>query len=104
MTKLDPLDIPEGIYEEQEGHELVRFWVSSGVDHVALNIGLFERDNEPFVWGSVAADIAKHAVRGMMQDDPTQDEQTLYAQIEHAFISRLKEQTNFEGQIKGDCQ
>ena len=102
MTKLDPLDIPDGIYEEQEGRELVRFWISDGVDHVSLKVGLFERDNEPSIWGSVAADIAKHAVRGMVQDDPTRDEQLLYAQIEQAFLERLKEKANFQGQLRGN--
>lgn len=104
MTKLDALDIPDGIYEEQEGHELVRFWISSGVDHLSLNIGLFDRDQEPGVWGSVAADIVKHAVRGMMQDDPTRNEMDLYAEIERAFACRLKEKTKFPGQLRGETQ
>ena len=102
MTKLHPLDLPEGIHEEQEGHELVRFWVSSGVDHVTLNIGLFDSQSEPGIWGTVAADIVKHAVRGMMQDDPSRDERVVYAQIERAFAERLREQTNLEGQLSGD--
>ncbi|MEO1242175.1 MAG: DUF5076 domain-containing protein [Pseudomonadota bacterium] len=102
MPRLDELNIPTGVFEENEGHELVRFWISSGVDHVSLNIGLFDSDEEPSVWGSVAADIAKHAVKAMMQDEPTRNEAALYAEIERAFIGRLKEQTKFEGQLKGD--
>ncbi|WP_425408878.1 DUF5076 domain-containing protein [Hyphococcus sp.] len=102
MAKLDSLDLPDGIHEEQEGHELVRFWISSGVDHVSLNIGLFDNDKEPSVWGTVAADIAKHAVRAMLQDDPTRDEATLYAEIERAFSKRLKAKANFEGQLRGE--
>lgn len=102
MPKLDELNIPAGVFEEDEGHELVRFWISSGVDHVSLNIGLFDSSIEPGVWGSVAADIAKHAVNAMMQDEPTRDEAVLYAEIERAFIDRLKEQTKFEGQLKGN--
>ena len=104
MTKLDSLEIPDGIYEEQEGHELVRFWISSGVDHVTLNVGLFDRDQEPEIWGSIAADIVKHAVRGMLQDDDTRDEKVLFAQIERAFSARFKENVVLEGQLRGDQQ
>jgi len=100
MPKLDELDIPSGVFEEDEGHELVRFWISSGVDHVSLNIGLFDNEKEPSVWGSVAADIAKHAVNAMLQDDPARDKVALYAEIERAFVERLKAQTNFEGELK----
>jgi len=101
MTKLDELEIPSGVFEENEGHELVRFWISSGVDHVSLNIGLFDVEKEPDVWGSVAADIAKHAVNAMLQDDPTRDKNALYAAIERAFSSRLREQVDFSGQLGG---
>ncbi len=102
MTKLDELEIPSGVFEENEGHELVRFWISSGVDHVSLNIGLFDNEKEPSVWGSVAADIVKHAVNAMRQDDPTRDEEALYAAIEQAFSMRLREQTSFSGQLRGE--
>jgi hypothetical protein len=102
MTKLNELEIPLGVFEEDEGFELVRFWISSGVDHVSLKIGLFDTEREPHEWGSVAADIAKHAVRAMLQDDPTRDEAALCATIEQAFAARLRQQTNFSGQLRGE--
>lgn len=102
MTKLHELEIPSGVYEEGEAHELVRFWVGGGTDHVTLNISLFDGEKEPSVWGSVAADIVKHAVNGMLQDDPTRDSNALFAEIERSFVARLKEQTNFTGQLGGN--
>lgn len=101
MPNLRELDNPEGVLEEDEGRELVRFWISSGVDHVSLHIGLFDNDEEPTIWGSVAADIARHAVKAMLQDDPSRDEVALYAEIERAFAERLKEKVNFEGRLSG---
>lgn len=105
MPYLHELGLPDELFEEEErGHELVRFWICDGRDHVVLKVGLFDNDKEPAVWGSVAADIARHAVNAMMQDDPARDAAALYAEIERAFAARLKAQTNLEGQLKSDLQ
>lgn len=101
MTELHQLDIPDGVLEEEVGHEFVRFWVAGGVDHVSLYLGQFRPETEATDWGTIAADIVKHAIRGMLQQDPTRDEVALFAEIERAFLQRLEEQTNIMGQIKG---
>lgn len=102
MADIQELDIPDGIDLNADAHELVRFWVSEGQDHVSLCIGLFEADDEPNVWGSIAADIMRHAVNGMVQEDPGRNAEALLAEIERAFATRLKETTDYTGQLSGD--
>lgn len=101
-TKYDELEVPSGVYENDDGVELVRFWASGGDDHVSLNIGIFPKDEEVEIWGAVCADIALHAVRGMQQDDPTRGSaEQMLAQIEMAFAKHLSESSGQTGQLKG---
>ncbi|MEL6370151.1 MAG: DUF5076 domain-containing protein [Pseudomonadota bacterium] len=102
MTKLHELEIPDGVIDEEEASEFVRFWIGGGEDHVTLNIGAFDSEQEASSWGMIAADIVKHALRGMCQDDPTRDPEKLLAEIEKAFHDRLNETTNVAGQLRGD--
>jgi hypothetical protein len=98
------LSIPPGVEGDAGAVELIRFWISGGADHVNLNVGLFAADDEPTFWGSIIADIAKHAVNAMMQEDPSRDEQVLLAQIESGFAQRLAQTVNFTGQLSGRRQ
>ena len=97
------LDIPLGVNKDGNPQEFVRFWVCDNEDHVSLNIGGFvDNDIEPELWGSILADIAKHAVLGMQQDDPSRGTtEEMFAQIELGFARRLREKVNFSGQIGG---
>ncbi|MEY2884772.1 MAG: hypothetical protein RL490_2496 [Pseudomonadota bacterium] len=100
---LDELLIPPGVYLDGNPTEFVRFWVCDKEDHVSLKIGLFEpKEREPEVWGTVIADICKHAARALMQDDPAHgDFNTIVARIENGFRNRLMKTTNFSGQLQG---
>ena len=104
-TSLKELEIPESIFEdgEAEATEFVRFWVCSGNDHVMLNIGSFKPpEHEPRQWGFIMADIARHAVRGMQQDDPSRGTpEQMLAEIERGFRERLEKALDFSGQLQG---
>lgn len=93
------------VAEEEQGFEAVRFWIAGGNDHVALKLLLDGQENTDVkVWGKIAADIVKHAVRALKQDDPSQDESVMLALIERTFRERLIEETNFSGQLTGKIQ
>jgi hypothetical protein len=107
-VKLDELVIPTSIFDDEEdiADEFVRFWICNGNDHVTLRIGsLGPPEDEPVQWGHIAADIARHAVRGMLQDDPTRGTaEQLFAEIERGFRERLLKDLNFTGQLQGSKQ
>jgi hypothetical protein len=95
------LEIPEGVESDEDADEIVRFWVASGEDLVSLRVGIFGSENEAGHWGMIIADIAKHAVRAMMQMDPSRDPAQLFQEIEEGFFGRLEAVANYTGQIKG---
>lgn len=105
---LEELEIPDSIFGdgETEGTEFVRFWICAGKDHVVLRIGSLQPPNaEPRQWGYIMADIARHAVRGMQQDDPSRGSpEQMFAEIEHGFRERFGQHLSFTGQIQVDKQ
>lgn len=101
----DELDPPEGLADEEEAHEMVRFWIAGGHDHVTLNIGLFDTDSEPEIWGNVVTDIAQHAARALAQElTENGDKHSILLRIEKAFSERLRNRPGISGQIKRDSQ
>ncbi|MEM9939159.1 MAG: DUF5076 domain-containing protein [Pseudomonadota bacterium] len=97
------LDVPPEVMLDNDAIEFVRFWVANNEDHVSLFIGAFDPpEDEPRMWGYIMADVAKHAVRGMMQDDPGRGTpEELMAQIEAGFFERLKQNPDLSGMLKG---
>jgi hypothetical protein len=97
------LDIPEGVDPEHNPSELIRFWVSGGIDHVSLRFGTFEpAEDEPRMWGWILADIAKHLVRALRQDDPSRGSvEELISQIEAGFGERTSQNPDLLGRIVG---
>ena len=71
---------------------------------MSLNIGLFNPEDEPRIWGSIIADIARHAVVAMMQDDPERSRDALFAAIEAGFAERLQEAATYTGRFVGRKQ
>ena len=106
-VELRELEIPDGVFEEEDDAvEFIRFWVAGGKDHVTLNIGVFESKDEARQWGYIIADIAKHAVRGMQQDDASRGSpEQMMGEIQKGYFERLEhEGANLTGQIKADKQ
>jgi hypothetical protein len=100
MSTLNELDIPDGVTEAKDATELIRFWVANGEDFVSLRPGVFAPEHEPGHWGMIIADIAKHAVRAMTQNDPSLNTEDLFREIEDGFMGRLEAVANYTGNIK----
>ncbi|HAH09091.1 MAG TPA: hypothetical protein DCL54_02350 [Alphaproteobacteria bacterium] len=83
------LEIPEAVLDARAGVELLRFWISAGEEHVALNIGAMgEREVEQ--WGMILADISVHVIAALCQDDTSRNPDDLRAMIERAYRARLE--------------
>ncbi len=86
------LSIPSKVQDADLGVELVRFWVSEQKPEIALRVGEFgETENEARMWGSVIADITRHAVAIMKARDPDKkySEQDLLDIMMDGFDKRL---------------
>lgn len=84
------LEIPQEVLGREDARELVRFWISDGDDYVTLCVDLFG-DREAEVWGSVAADLLKHALLGMELAAPGLDRKAAEERMLKAFQARLGE-------------
>lgn len=53
------LDPPPAAARDKASFELLRVWVAEAGQHVSLRAGAWE---DPFAWGIVLADLARHIV------------------------------------------
>jgi hypothetical protein len=86
---LEPLDPPRTIVEAGQGVEMIRLWISGGVEHVALNIGALG-ETDPKQWGMLLADLSVHVIKGLQHKTPLLRADELRAEIEAAYRARLE--------------
>jgi hypothetical protein len=87
MASQKYLDPPPAATRDTAAFELLRVWVAEQGQHVSLRSGVWE---DPFAWGIVLADLARHIVtaEAMHRDDLDED----------AFLARILE--GFEAEIE----
>ncbi len=81
------LDPPPAAAKDKASFELLRVWVAEQGQHVSLRSGAWE---DPFAWGIVLADLARHIVNaeGMQRTNFDSD----------AFLQRMLE--GFQAEIE----
>ena len=101
---LRELIIPGEVLEAKNTQEFIRFWVADGIDHVTLNVGGFEDNSEePYLWGSILADIARHAVIGMQSKDPSRgNPSAMMNLLIEGFNDRLEQKADITGELGGN--
>jgi len=98
------LEIPTGIPELDESDEFLRFWIGGGEDYVSLRVGAMG-EHEVQQWGMILADISDHIIRALRQDGNTHSEEELRAEMERAYLERLKDKNrNLSGSMIGSRQ
>jgi hypothetical protein len=65
MSQHDNLPVPEAAARDINSFEILRLWVAAGDQHVNLRSGVWE---DPFIWGMMLADLARHIVNALEQD------------------------------------
>lgn len=74
------LEIPAAAKRDKASFEVLRVWIAEQGQHVSIRSGAWE---DPFAWGIVLADLARHvALAHKIQKDDTDEE---------AFLERLLE-------------
>ena len=101
MSNLRELPVPNELTPETHAHELIRFWVTNGRDHMSLRVGLFGKEREAQIWGHLIADLAAHAARAISQQEKSPERAPVYmAQIAQAFANRLTENPEITGKTQ----
>ena len=101
-NELRELMLPKEVLEASNTQEFIRFWVADGYDYVTMHIGGFvDNTDEPYLWGSILADIAWHAVNGMQQDDPDRaSREKMFEDILEGYENRLAEKPKLTGNVR----
>lgn len=81
------LDPPPAASRDHASFELLRVWVAEQGQHVSLRSGTW---NDPFAWGIVLADLARHIVNAEALNNEDLDKE--------AFLERMLE--GFEAEIE----
>jgi Domain of unknown function (DUF5076) len=80
------LDLPAAAKRDRGSFEVLRVWIAEKGQHVSIRSGAWE---DPFAWGIVLADLARHVANAHSIQNPDLDKD--------AFLDRLLE--GFEAEI-----
>ncbi|MDQ2925589.1 MAG: DUF5076 domain-containing protein [Acidobacteriota bacterium] len=97
MTSNKYLDPPPAATRDKAAFELLRVWVAEQGQHVSLRSGAWE---DPFAWGIVLADLARHIVNAEAIHRKGLDEEAFLARMLEGFNAEIESPTDEpEGEI-----
>src|ERR1700688_3200939 len=84
MPSAKHLDIPAAATRDKAAFEVLRVWIAEQGQHVSIRSGAWE---DPFAWGIVLADLARHIALAHELQDQKADKKV----DKEAFLDRLLE-------------
>lgn len=97
MSTQKYLDPPPAATKDKAAFELLRVWVAEQGQHVSLRSGAWE---DPFAWGIVLADLARHIVNAESLHRKDIDEEAFLARMLEGFNAEIESPTDEpEGEI-----
>jgi len=98
MATAKILDPPPAASRDKASFELLRVWVAEQGQHVSLRSGAWE---DPFAWGIVLADLARHIVNAESLHRKDFDEEAFLERLLEGFQAEIDSPTDEpEGEIK----
>jgi hypothetical protein len=92
------LDPPPAATRDKASFELLRVWVAEQGQHVSLRPGTWE---DPFAWGIVLADLARHIVNAESIHRKGLDKDAFLERVLEGFHAEIESPTDEpEGEIK----
>lgn len=92
------LNPPPAATRDKASFELLRVWVAEQGQHVSLRSGVWE---DPFAWGIVLADLARHIVNAEAISRKDIDRDAFLARILEGFEAEIESPTDEpEGEIQ----
>ena len=86
MSQKDALRIPAAAMKDPRSMEILRVWVASGEQHVALSFGMWEDASS---WGVLLADLARHIAEAHAQQDDQVDPEDFLESIRSGMEAEL---------------
>lgn len=85
------LDPPPAAVRDRASFELLRVWVADQGQHVSLRPGAWE---DPFAWGIVLADLARHIVNAESLRRKDLDEEAFLKRMLEGFQAEIDSPTD----------
>ena len=97
MSSTKYLDPPPAAARDKAAFELLRVWVAEQGQHVSLRSGTWE---DPFAWGIVLADLARHIVNAEALHRKELDRDAFLERVLEGFHAEIESPTDeAEGEI-----
>lgn len=91
------LDIPPAASRDQASFEVLRVWIAEHGQHVSLRSDAWE---DPFAWGIVLADLARHVALAHQMQHPESDSEAFAERLLEGFHAEIENPTDEpEGEI-----
>jgi hypothetical protein len=98
MASEKSLNPPPAAGLDKASFELLRVWVADQGQHVSLRSGVWE---DPFAWGIVLADLARHIVNAEALARKDLDKDAFFARLLEGFEAEIESPTDEpEGEIQ----
>jgi len=85
------LDPPPAASRDKASFELLRVWVAEQGQHVSLRSGAWE---DPFAWGIVLADLARHIVNAESMHRKELDKDAFFERMLEGFHAEIESPTD----------
>jgi hypothetical protein len=91
------LDIPPAASRDTASFEVLRVWIAEQGQHVSLRSGAWE---DPFAWGIVLADLARHIALAHQLSHPDTDLDAFVERLLEGFHAEIENPTDEpEGEV-----
>jgi hypothetical protein len=97
MSTVKQLEIPPAATRDKAGFEVLRVWIAEKGQHVSIRSGAWE---DPFAWGIVLADLARHIALAQHLHKPETDVELFVERLLEGFHAEIENPTDEpEGEV-----
>jgi hypothetical protein len=91
------LDVPPAAQRDKASFEVMRVWIAEQGQHVSIQSGAWD---DPFAWGIVLADLARHIALAHRMQNAKVDEEEFMERLLEGFQAEIDNPTDEpEGEI-----
>jgi hypothetical protein len=97
MSSAKYLDPPPAAARDKASFEVLRVWIAEQGQHVSIRSGAWE---DPFAWGIVLADLARHIALAQQLHKPETDVEAFVERLLEGFHAEIENPTDEpEGEV-----
>jgi hypothetical protein len=97
MATVKNLELPPAAQRDKAAFEVLRVWIAEQGQHVSIRSGAWE---DPFAWGIVLADLARHIANAHAIQDQQVDKEAFLARLLEGFEAEIENPTDEpEGEV-----